>query len=552
MVRNLGLAAALVATTALTPIGVGWAQVQPPNAGNGPVGPSGVIPYGMSDLPPAGPLHPTDLFQVCQQVPCPAGTQLNSAPLGALPTVDYPVTKPQYGAVCDGVTDDHAAIQAAINDAGAHGSGEVVIPPGTCYLGTTGIQVGTGGDGTFSSYGSVVLVGKGGPGSIYPMPSGVPRLTYAGDGAAVKFAGPLQGWGVRHLRIDCTKLTSPSSIGLLFVSSSYGVSQDFAVQNCFQDMLGTTVNITPTGGTVGQANTNNNVFSGFQLMIGEGGAAATGLTALHLSGGSSGGTVTGDSFFNTFDNGLIEACATNSITENGIYLDIADSNRFKDVLIATCTGPPSTFRSIVVDWSVPVSSGYFPAADIFDRVDTNPTRAGTVSYTFIGTPQPGTQEWFTNITTNNGDFYPPIQPGVYTDHSLGSWTPTLRGSSSAGTPTYVNQAGNYTSSGYAIAAYFVVEASSLGGAAGNLQIGGLPIPMSNSTVVDASCALSLTQGWNSAVSGVSQVTGQISNGQSVVGLNEIGNNANAASPVASWHTSPTTVKIVGLCNYPRV
>lgn len=75
--------------------------------------------------------------------------------------------------------------------------------------------------------------------------------------------------------------------------------------------------------------------------------------------------------------------------------------------------------------------------------------------------------------------------------------------------------------------------------------------MSNSTVVNASCALSLTQGWNSAVSGVSQVTGQIANGQSVVGLNEIGNNANATSPVASWHTSPTTVKIVGLCNYPR-
>jgi len=502
----------------------------------------------MSDLPPAGPLQQTDTFAVCQQVPCPAGTQFGAAQVGQL-SDEYSVTR--YGAVGDGVTDDHVAIQAAINAAGAKGAGNVTFPPKTFYLGTgaIGIQVGTGGDGAYSSYGSVVLVGKGGPGSIYAMPSGVPRLTYAGDGAAVKFAGPLQGWGVRHLRIDCAK-TSPSSIGLLFVSSSYGISQDFAVQNCFQDMLGTTVNITPTGGTVGQANTNNNVFSGFQLMIGEGVAPPTGLIALHLSGGSSGGVVTGDSFFNTFDNGLIEGCASNGITENGIYLDIADSNRFKDVLIATCTGP-ATFRSIVVDWSVPVSSGYFPAADIFDRVDTNPTRAGTVSYTFLGTPQPVAQEWFTNITTTNGDFYPPIQPGVYTDHSLGSWTPTLQGSSSAGTPTYVNQAGNYTSSGYAIAAYFVVEASSLGGAAGNLQIGGLPVPMSTSTVVNASCALSLTQGWNSAVSGVSQVTGQIANGQSVVGLNEIGNNANATSPVASWHTSPTTVKIVGLCNYPR-
>lgn len=457
-----------------------------------------------------------------------------------------------WGATCDGVTDDHVAIQAAVNAAGAAGNGRVIIPGPSCYIGTgnPGIQVGNGTDGLASSYGGVLLVGEGAAGSAIAIAeaAGVPRLLYGGNGSAVKIAGPLQGWGVQHLRIDCTLLTSGSSVGLLVTSAKYGVSGDLSIQNCYKDLLSTTVLVPPPGDVGGETNSNNNAYTGLQLVIGQPGTAnVDGITAIQLSGGVNGGTVIGDTFFNTFDNVIIEPCATNSITENGIYVDVSDSNRFKDVLIGKCTSPLTTLKSIVLDWS---KNTNFPAGDLFDRVDTTPTRAGTIPYTFIGSPVAGTQEWFINGTNTNGDYYPTPQVGVYVDRALGAWTPTLVGGTTAGTGTYTTQAGNYYSSGLNMQVYFVIAISGFSTSpTGNFQITGLPLPMGNATLTNASCQLSFMQGWNSAVAGVSQVVGEISNGQTYITLYEIGNNATALSAVASW-TAP--IKIIGQCNYTRL
>ena len=55
-----------------------------------------------------------------------------------------------YGAVGDGVIDDTAAIQAAINDVGAKGGGVVVFPPGEYYTDTVVVR-----------YSNVQLIGQG-------------------------------------------------------------------------------------------------------------------------------------------------------------------------------------------------------------------------------------------------------------------------------------------------------------------------------------------------------------------------------------------------------
>lgn len=46
-----------------------------------------------------------------------------------------------YGALCDGTTDDHVAVQAAITYIQSVGGGTVIFPVGTCSIGTVGIHI---------------------------------------------------------------------------------------------------------------------------------------------------------------------------------------------------------------------------------------------------------------------------------------------------------------------------------------------------------------------------------------------------------------------------
>jgi hypothetical protein len=455
---------------------------------------------------------------------------------------DYPITK--FGAACDGVTDDHIPIQVAIDAAGANGGGTVVFPPQVCNIGTVGIHVGNGRNSRSSTYGSVLLEGRGGATSAFAktMPPGKPRLKYSGSFNAVAINGPLSGWGVQNLRIDCTNLAG--STGLAVVSARYGTVSGLSVLSCSTGILLTTVAVAPPGDSGGEANAQNNSFSNFQVVIG-----ILGQTNVN---GSTGIKVTGvnpvaDSFFNDFKNGVIELCADDAITVNGIYSGFSDSNRYQDILIAPCFSPNATKHAITIDWSI---NPLFPAGDIFQRVDTSPVQEGVVPYTFIGTPDPVTREWFTDITTANSNFSPPMRTGVYSTNGKGTWTPTLVGDSVPGSATYVSRVGNYTNSSYGVQAYFAIEVSNLGGASGNLTIGGLPIPMSSDGNQGA-CQFTFTQGWNSSTSGVARVAGYISGGQSQVTIIESGNGIVQFSPTSSWHTSPSDIKILGVCNYFR-
>jgi len=69
---------------------------------------------------------------------------------------------------------------------------------------------------------------------------------------------------------------------------------------------------------------------------------------------------------------------------------------------------------------------------------------------------------------------------VPTPYTTGTFTPTLVGSSVAGSPTYTGQAGFYVQMGKVVVFTFSVSITSLGSAAGNIAIAGLPFS-SNST-----------------------------------------------------------------------
>lgn len=67
-------------------------------------------------------------------------------------------------------------------------------------------------------------------------------------------------------------------------------------------------------------------------------------------------------------------------------------------------------------------------------------------------------------------------PGAY---QSGTWTPTLLGDGTAGTPTYTLQVGSYEKIGRLVVARFSVAISAVGGMTGNLRIGGLPFQSVN-------------------------------------------------------------------------
>jgi hypothetical protein len=56
----------------------------------------------------------------------------------------------------------------------------------------------------------------------------------------------------------------------------------------------------------------------------------------------------------------------------------------------------------------------------------------------------------------------------------GTWTPTLYGDTTAGSPTYTARDGYFYKIGKLVAVYFMVQLSAKGGMAGNVSVGGLP------------------------------------------------------------------------------
>lgn len=117
--------------------------------------------------------------------------------------IDFDVMDTAYGALCDGTTDDHVAIQAAITAANVAG-GAVRFPPGkTCSLGATGVTV------PATSGAGVRLFGQANEATT---------LTYTGNGAAITVgaAGSFAfRTSIEYLRIVLTNAGN-NAIGILW------------------------------------------------------------------------------------------------------------------------------------------------------------------------------------------------------------------------------------------------------------------------------------------------------------------------------------------------
>lgn len=69
--------------------------------------------------------------------------------------------------------------------------------------------------------------------------------------------------------------------------------------------------------------------------------------------------------------------------------------------------------------------------------------------------------------------------GVIDTYRIGTWTPTLTGSTTNPTPTYVNQTGNYVKIGRLVYVQWNVQVSALTGGSGSLQVSSFPFTSQN-------------------------------------------------------------------------
>lgn len=119
------------------------------------------------------------------------------------------------------------------------------------------------------------------------------------------------------------------------------------------------------------------------------------------------------------------------------------------------------------------------ATRIMTVPDANFTAARTdAAQTFTGDQTLGTGNLVIGTSGKGIDFSITPQPAgmtseLFSDYEEGTWTPSIEGSTTPGTTTYVIQRGSYTKAGRMITCSFTVQWSATT-AAGNLKIFGLP------------------------------------------------------------------------------
>lgn len=76
----------------------------------------------------------------------------------------------------------------------------------------------------------------------------------------------------------------------------------------------------------------------------------------------------------------------------------------------------------------------------------------------------------------------------------GSWTPSLKGGATAGTPTYASRSGYYLRRERLVIAWFALQLSSVGGMTGGVLLTPLPVAPSDNFAIGFAGALSLFDG----------------------------------------------------------
>jgi Pectate lyase superfamily protein len=301
-----------------------------------------------------------------------------------------------FGAVGDGVNDDAPAINQAISSCPAAGPCVVLVPGPNSKLGST-ISIGDGTTSSGSTRTGVILRGVGIPSTTtafgpYTQSTG-PLLTWAGgtNTNVINVAGPLQGWGIENLKINCGSTVGLN--GIRVQSAQYGDSKNLTFINCFQSIASQTVALFDSF-TI--TDSFHNYYRNIHIIM----PTISGSKGILITG--DGVSTNANTDFNTFENLDVQIPITGGTTAYGIYLQEADGNQFQNVhLFGGNTGS----AGVALDYNV--NPGW-PASNFFHSIDIS-TSNGLGSFVNIGTPSAGaTPNYVFGLSETNGGVCPNV------------------------------------------------------------------------------------------------------------------------------------------------
>lgn len=125
-------------------------------------------------------------------------------------------------------------------------------------------------------------------------------------------------------------------------------------------------------------------------------------------------------------------------------------------------------------------------------------------------------------------------------YEYGTFTPTLAGSSVAGSPTYATQAGIYRVIGDLVYYWAYISVSSLGTASGDIVVGGLPYTVTASRDAPAANAVINNATWSgqmvpNAVAGATTVKFYLSGAGALTFMQISALSSNASILVSGWY-----------------
>ena len=179
-------------------------------------------------------------------------------------------------------------------------------------------------------------------------------------------------------------------------------------------------------------------------------------------------------------------------------------------------------------------------------IDSSPTIFPKVTYNIQtgGTGYVSVSNW-TNLTSYNTAFADyPATVRCWGCNVEFAWTPTVSGTSTAGSPTYYFQQGTWSRAGNEITAKFRLQTTAFSGAAGNVQVGGLPFV--SSATAFGGCTFTQIYGLTFDT-GYSQVGGVVGTTASTAIVYENGSNKTGQPlPVSG---AGAAVILQGFCTY---